>query len=148
MVVPGRSGVNEPGPAKSGVGGWLLVLCLLLLIGHPARLAFGAARALGALPLRGPSLAVVVLAQMVVAAIGVAAGLALFGRHRGAPTFARWSLLVSAAMDLFVYTTSFLPNNRPPGTTPLFVFGSLGYHAIWITYLARSTRVKNMNTTW
>ena len=46
-------------------------------------------------------------------------------------------------MDLFVYTTPFLPNNRLPGTTPLFALASLTYYAIWIAYLTRSKRVRN-----
>jgi hypothetical protein len=46
-------------------------------------------------------------------------------------------------MDLFVYTTPFLPNNRLPGTTPIFVVASLTYYAIWIAYLSRSKRVRN-----
>lgn len=136
MVVPRGSGVN-------GVGGWLLLLCLLLLVGRPISLAIGAARALGALPMRGLPLALVVLGQLMVAGIGVGAGLALLGCRRGAATFAKWSLLLSAGMDLFAYTTPFLPNNRLPGTTPLFVIASLTYYAIWIAYLSRSKRVRN-----
>jgi len=46
-------------------------------------------------------------------------------------------------MDLFVYSTPFVPNNRLPGTTPLFVIASLTYYAIWIAYLSRSKRVQN-----
>src|SRR4051812_32533767 len=104
MVVPRRDLVNEEIAAvKGGVGGWLLLLCLLLVVGQPLNLAIGAARALGALPLRGLPLALVVLGQLMVAGIGVAAGLALFGVRRGAATFAKWSLILSAGMDLFVY---------------------------------------------
>ena len=128
---------------KSGVGGWLFVLCLLLLAGHPINLAIGAARALGALSLRGLPMGLTVLGQLMVAGIGVGAGLALVGHRRGAATFAKWSLLLSAAMDLFVYSTPFLPNNRLPGTTPLFVLASVTYYAIWIAYLSRSKRVRS-----
>ncbi len=128
---------------KDEVGGWLLLLCLLLIVGQPVNLAVGAARALGALPMRGVPLALVVLGQLMVAGVGVAAGLALLGRRRGAVTFAQGSLALSAAMDLFVYTTPFLPSNRLPGTTPLFAAASLAYYAAWIAYLSRSTRVRN-----
>jgi hypothetical protein len=141
MVVPPRSGVNaviEP----DDVGGWLLLLCLLLLVGQPLDLAVSAARSLSALPTRGVSLALVVLAQLIVAGVGVAAGLALLGRRRGAVTLAKWSLLMSAAMDQFVYATSFLPSNRYPGTTPLFAGASLAFYALWLEYLARSKRVR------
>ena len=153
MVVLRRPGVNDVNDVNdvtgrvdlmtSGVGGWLLVLCLLLLVGQPINLAIGAARALGALPIRGLPLALVVLGQLMVTGIGVGAGLALLGRRRGAATFAKWSLLLSAGMDLFAYTTPFLPNNRLPGTTPIFVIASLAYYAVWIAYLSRSKRVRN-----
>ena len=136
MVAPRGSGVN-------GVGGWLLLLCLLLLVGHPINLAIAAARALGALPIRGLPLALVVLGRLTVAGIGFGAGLALLGCRRGAATFAKWSLLLSAGMDLFAYTTPFLPSNRFPGTTPLVVIASLTYYAIWIAYLSRSKRVRS-----
>ena len=150
MVVPRDPRVNDVDSSQisadrqtGGVGGWLLLLCLLLLVGQPINLAIGAARALGALPMRGLPLALVVLGQLVVAGIGVGAGLALLGCRRGAATFAKWSLLLSAGMDLFVYTTPFLPNNRFPGTTPFFVIASLAYYGIWIAYLSRSRRVRN-----
>jgi hypothetical protein len=127
----------------SGVGGWLLLLCLLLVVGHPVVLAVSAARSLAALPLRGMPLAVVVFGQLVVTGIGVGAGLALLGSRRGAASLAKWSLMLSAAMDVFGYATPFLPNNRLPGSTPFFVAASLSYYAAWIAYLARSTRVEN-----
>ena len=140
MVVPQGDGVDN---IPRGVGGWLLLLCLLLLVGQPINLAIGAARALGSLPMRGLPLALVIIGQLIVAGIGVGAGLALLGGRRGASTFATWSLFLSAGMDLFVYTTPFVPNNRLPGTTPLFVIASLAYYGVWIAYLSRSTRVKN-----
>jgi hypothetical protein len=147
MVVPRRDLVNEESPQPDkmprGVGGWLLLLCLLLLVGQPINLAIGAARALGSLPMRGLPLALTMICQLMVAGIGVGAGLALLGRRRGAATFARGSLLLSAGMDLFVYSTPFVPNNRLPGTTPLFVIASLAYYAVWIAYLSRSKRVQN-----
>jgi hypothetical protein len=140
MVVPRGEPVND---MKRGIGGWLLLLCLLLLVGHPVMLALSAARALGSLSMRGLPVALVVVGQLVVAGIGVAAGLALLGCRRGAAAFAKVSLALSAATDLFVYATPFLPNNRLPGTTPLFAIASVGYYAAWITYLSRSQRVHN-----
>ena len=140
MVVPRRAGVDK---IPSGVGGWLLLLCLLLVVGQPINLAVGASRALGSLPIRGLPLALVITGQLMVAGIGVGAGLALLGSRRGAATFAKGSLLLSAGMDLFVYSTPFVPNNRLPGTTPLFVIASLAYYAVWIAYLSRSKRVQN-----
>ena len=144
MVVPQRDGVNDQAHATpSGVGGWLALLCLLLLVWQPLSLALSTARSLGSFAVRGLPMALVVLAQLMVAGFGVAAGLALMGTHRGAVKFATWSLVLSAAMDLFVYATPFIPNRRLPGTTPFFVCASLTYYAIWIAYLSRSRRVRN-----
>ena len=143
MVVPRPTVVNDVNGMEGGIRGWLLLLVLLLTVWHPINLAVGAARALGALETRGLSLALVVLCQLLVAGVGVAAGMVLFARRRGAVTFAKWSLVLSAAMDLVVYTTSIVPSNRQPGTTPLFAISSLAYSAIWIAYLSRSKRVRN-----
>jgi hypothetical protein len=143
MVVPPKTVVNDSQPPDD-VGGWLLILCLLLLIGQPINLAVSAARSLSALPTRGLPLALVVVGQLVVAGVGVSAGLALLGRRLGAVTLAKWSLLMSAAMDQFVYATSFLPSNRLPGTTPLYAAGSLVYYGLWLEYLIRSKRVRNI----
>ena len=148
MVVPRRDGVNEEAGHRvddlpSGVGGWLLLLCLLLLVGQPVQLALGAAGVLGSLPMRGLPLALVVIGQLMVAGIGVGAGLALLGCRRGAAAFAKSSLLLSAGMDLFVYSTPFVPNNRLPGTTPIYIITSVAYYAAWIAYLSRSKRVRN-----
>ena len=143
MVVPPSTGVNDPNPPVD-VGGWLLILCLLLLVGQPISLAVSAARSLGALPSRGLPLALVILGQLAVAGVGVSAGLALLGRRQGAVTLAKWSLVMSAAMDQFVYATPFLPSNRQPGTTPLYAAASLAYYAVWLEYLIRSKRVRSI----
>jgi hypothetical protein len=139
MVASPKPRVND----VSGVGGWLLLLCFLLIVGHPVNLAFSAARSLSALPIRGPGLGLVVLGQLIVTGVGVGAGMALLGSRLGAATFAKWSLLLSAGMALFGYFTPYLPNNRYPGTTPIFVTVSMAYYAVWIAYLSYSTRVRN-----
>jgi len=153
MVVSRPGPVNDSGNfgdagdardrSKNGIGGWLLLLCLLLLVWQPASLAVGASSALDALPIRGLSLALVLIAQLLVASVGIGAGLALVGRRPGAVALAKWSLGLSAAMDVFVYTTPFVPSNRMPGETPLVVTASLLYYAIWLAYLVRSKRVRN-----
>lgn len=133
----GRSS-DTPG----GIGGWLLVLCALLLIAQPVSLAVTASPALRSLPLRGTGLAVILVARLLAAAFGIAAGLALSGRHTGAVGMAKASLGVSAAVDVLVYTTPYFPNNRPPGDTTIILIASLAFYAIWLVYLSRSKRVR------
>jgi hypothetical protein len=125
------------------VGGWLLVLCALLIVWQPVSLGLVASGALDELPVRGLPLALVLLARLLVTALGIAAGLAMFSRRPAALAMATVSLVASAAMDVFVYSTHYFPNNRLPGDTPLFIAVSLAYYTIWIVYLFRSKRVRD-----
>jgi hypothetical protein len=120
------------------ITGWLLVLCVLLLVWQPLSLALTAASVLDALPVRGLPLAIVLVLRILAAALGIAAGLALIGRHSGAISLAKVSLIFSAAIDVFVYLTPYFPSNRAPGDTAILVVVSLAYHATWLTYLYRS----------
>jgi hypothetical protein len=135
---------SQPEPRRStGVGGWLLLLCRLLIIFQPLSLAVTAAGALGAVTVRGAPVALILVLRLLVVALGVAAGRALQGRRPGAVALAKVALVISAATDVFVYTTPYFPNNRLPGDTFYYVIASLAYHGAWLTYLVRSRRVRN-----
>ena len=125
-----------------GVGGWLLLLCRLLVVFHPLSLAVTASGALGALSVRGTAVALILILRLVVVGFGMAAGRALQTLQPGAVTLAKAALLASAAADVFVYTTPFFPNNRQPGDTIYYVAATLAYHAAWLGYLVRSKRVQ------
>jgi len=135
--------VNSADSRETRLGGWLLVLCLVLLVWQPISLGLIASGVLDSLPVRGLPLALILMARVLVTALGIAAGLALLGGRPAAVTMAKVSLAASAATDVFVYTTPFFPNNRPPGDTVLVVIASLAYYGVWLLYLFRSTRVKN-----
>jgi hypothetical protein len=68
--------------------------------------------------------------------------LAIFDRKPGALPLTMAALLLSGGMELFVYATSFFPNNRPPGTTPFYMAWTVLFHGGWLLYLWRSTRVR------
>jgi hypothetical protein len=127
-----------------GTRGWLLVLSLALMVWQPLSLGLAASSALEAVALRGWPLMVVIAIRVAVAGFGIAAGLAILGRHPGAIAMAKASLALSAATDVFVYTTSYFPDNRIPGDTPYYVAGSLAYYSAWMTYLVRSKRVRRI----
>jgi hypothetical protein len=129
-------------PARQGIGGWLLLLCRLLIVFHPLSLAVTASSVLNALFVRGAPVAIVLVLRLAVVAFGVAAGRALQNLRPDAVTLARLALLLSAATDVFVYTTPYFPSNRLPGDTTFYVIASLAYHAAWVAYLARSARVR------
>jgi hypothetical protein len=124
------------------VGGWLLLLCRLLVVFHPLSLAITASGALSSLSARGAAIASILVLRLVVVGFGMAAGRALQTLQPGAVTLAKAALVASAATDVFVYTTPFFPNNRLPGDTTYYVAASLAYHGTWLTYLFRSARVR------
>jgi hypothetical protein len=135
--------MHDSAREPSGIGGWLLVLCLLLLVWRPVSSAFVGSQALSALSVRGPSLAVALIVLTLVTAFGVAAGIALLARRGPAVGMAVAALMLSAALDLVIYTTSYFPSNRMPGDEVFYVAASLIYHGAWLAYLFASRRVRN-----
>jgi hypothetical protein len=134
---------STSGEGPVGVGGWLGLLCRVLLLWQPLAFGLVASAALNSLSVRGWPLALAILARLAVAAFGVAAGLALWQRRPGAVALAKASLVLSAAADIFVYATPYFPNNRPPGDSELILSASLAWYAGWLMYLWRSKRVRN-----
>ena len=126
-----------------GVGGWLLVLCALLIIWQPLSLAFVAAGSLAAVSARGFPAVLILLIRIAVTGFGIAAGIALLGRRPAALTMVKTSLTATAVTDVFVILTPFFPNNRIPGDEPFYVAAALIYYGVWMTYLLRSRRVSN-----
>ena len=122
--------------------GWLLVLCALLLVWQPLNLGLTMAGLVDELSRRGPGLAVILLARLLAAGLGIAAGLSLFQLKPGAVTLGKASLAFSAIIDVIVYATPYSPNNRPPGDATIILAGSLIYYGVWFAYLSRSRRVK------
>jgi hypothetical protein len=134
---------NQGRSDPAGIGGWLLLLSRLLIVWQPLNLAVAGMGALGAMGVRGPAVGVILVVRTIVTGVGVAAGIALSNQHAGAVTLAKVALMASAATDLFVYATPYFPNNRAPGDTAYYIAASLAYHAVWLTYLFRSRRVRN-----
>jgi hypothetical protein len=123
------------------VRGWLLVLCVLLLVWEPLSLSLTIAGRLDSLSIRGPGFAAVLVARFLGVALGIAAGLALLQRKSGAVTLTTASLIFSAVIDVLVYATPWYALNRPPGDATLILIVSQVYYGLWLTYLARSRRV-------
>jgi len=116
----------------------LYVLAVLLLIWQPFNLAFVMSGLIEELPLRGPGLGIILLARLVAAGLGIAAGLSIFQKQPSAIVLARASLVFSAIVDVVSYATPYVPNNRPPGDATIILIASLVYYAGWFTYLATS----------
>lgn len=114
----------------------------MLTLWHPIIYGLSSSAAIGAVSVRGPSVAIVLVARLLVVALGVAAGIALRSGRAAAVRLTMASLALSAAMDVFVFTTPYYPSNRMPGETPLYIGATIAYYAGWIVYLARSGRVR------
>jgi hypothetical protein len=142
ILISGARG-SGLGSRTMRVRGWLLVLCTLLLVWQPLNLGMTMAGQVDVLSLRGPGLAVILLARLLAAGLGIAAGLSLFQVRPGAVTIARASLVYSAIIDVIVYATPYSPNNRPPGDATIVLAASLVYYGVWFGYLGRSKRVKS-----
>lgn len=132
--------VRRAAPAPSAL--LAKVLAILLLVWQPLSLATTMSGLVDELSMRGAGLGFVLLARLLAAGLGIAAGLALFQVKPGAVTLAKASLIVSAAVDVLVYVTPWSPNNRPPGDATIILIASLLYYASWFAYLARSKRVR------
>jgi hypothetical protein len=123
-----------------------LVLAILLLVWQPFSLATTMSGLVDELAARGAGLGFLLLLRLLVAGLGIAAGLALFQIKPGAVSLAKASLLASAAVDVLVYVTPWSPNNRPPGDATIVLIASLLYYAAWYAYLARSKRMREIYT--
>lgn len=128
--------------SPTGVRGWLLLFCALLLVWQPLNAGLVASRFLESIATHGWRPILLMLIRLGVAALGIAAGLALASRRPAAVTIAKASLVASALTDIVVYATPFAPGNQVPGSAPVYLAGSLAYHGAWLMYLVRSRRVR------
>jgi hypothetical protein len=140
MLVNAVGSVNAD-EARTGIGGWLLVLCLLLLVGHPLVVGLAVSRLFDSIAILGVRLALLLAARMLGTAFGVGAGIALLKQRAIGVAMAKASLTMSAMIDVLVLTTPWFPTSRGPGEAPLLVAATIGYYGAWVLYLYRSSRV-------
>ena len=127
--------------SRPDVGGWLLVLILLLTVWNPASLALHAASTVSNLSMR-PTLSLLFLgARLLITGIGVAAGIALSLRRPGAVWLAKAVLILFAIEAVARLSTRVDISSLPPGTRlPVAVFVII-HNGAWYLYLQRSRRV-------
>ena len=137
--------MNAPGlPAsrsRPDVGGWLLVLILLLTVWNPASLALHAASTVANLSSR-PTLSLVFLgARLLITGVGVAAGIALWLRRPGAVWLAKAVLVLFAVEAIARLSMRVDLATAPPGTRLPIAIVVIVHNAAWYLYLQRSRRV-------
>ena len=137
-MVPLESDTPPTPDQRPRASGWLWLLAGYLAVWQPITFAIVASQWLGALAVRGWPLGLLLAARLVSVAVGVAAVRSLVARHPAATTLARAALVLTLAVDLFVYGTSIAPNNRMPGDTVWYVAWTLLWNGAWLVYLALS----------
>ena len=124
------------------MGGWLLLLILLLIVWNPASLALHAASIVGSLSSRPPLSLAFLAARLAITGIGVAAGIALLLRRPGAVWLAKAVLIMFALEAVARMSTRVDLSSAPPGTRlPLALF-VVAHNAVWFLYLQISRRVR------
>jgi len=134
------SRVGDQQPA--GVGGWLLLFCLILLAWEPVSLALLASSYLGQAMFRDAAFFLVLAARLIIVAIGVAAALAFFNHRPFAAALAKAAVLLSAGMAAFLLLTPYFPSNLAPDLKMPVLAATLAWYGGWFAYLARSKRVR------
>jgi hypothetical protein len=119
----GRAIPHVSGPV--GIGGWLLMFCLLLLAWQPISLALVASSALDALAVRGAPVGLVLMIRL----------------SRQDWELRRAWRCSRAALRRPHWRRSLLAHQ--PGDTELVLAASLAYYASWLAYLFWSKRVRN-----
>jgi hypothetical protein len=124
--------------------GWLFLLCRILIVYEPAVLALTLAPIVSSIAIRGWLVVTMLVARLLVAALGVAAGLALRDVRPHGVALARAALIASAAMGLLVLNIRVLPSNRMPGDDELYSLVLIAHHGAWLVYLHRSRQVRRL----
>jgi len=113
----------------------MLLLALLLAVGEPLALAQEVARLLPTIGMRGPAVALLVLARIGITGLAVAAGLAILGRRPHAVGMAKLALVLVAAVSLVAVLSPILPSSRMPGFTGPIAAAIVVYYGAWLLYL-------------
>lgn len=121
--------------------GHLLLLCALLCVWEPVSLALSASRNLGELATDSIGRTAFLVFRLLVAASGIAAGVALWHRRPHAVRLAKVALALAAISGVIRYT--WFPGNTPPGLRLPTALVLVGYNAAWFAYLTTSTQTKN-----
>jgi hypothetical protein len=116
------------------------ILALWLMVAEPIGLSFYASSIVTSVIDRGAAAVLLLAARLIITAVGVAAGLALWRQRPGAASFARIALAATAAGVLATFLLPVLPRNRPPGTAGPILLALLTYYGAWFAYLTRLER--------
>ncbi len=120
------------------------MLCRILIVFEPTLLTLTIAPIIYSITVRGWLVATVLIVRLLIAGLGVAAGLSLRDVRPHGVALARAALLASGAMGLVILNTRILPSNRMPGDDLLYSLALVAHHGAWLVYLHRSRQVRRL----
>ena len=123
---------------------WLMLLCAALLLWRPLDYAFELSQSLTTLGMRGVPGAIELLFHGIVAAVAVAAAQSLWSERPSGPSLAAVALIGSAAATVQTVYWTALPHQTVPGSERLISALAIGHAAIWLLYLRRSRRIREI----
>src|SRR4051812_21399588 len=109
----------------------------VLVAWEPVSFALYASSVVDRVADRGVLAVAVLLGRVVVTAVGIASGLAIWNDRPWAVSFARVAVALSAAATLVAALTGALPTSTPPGLKAPLLVATLAWDAGWIVYLTR-----------
>jgi hypothetical protein len=112
------------------------VLAVILTLWEPLNLAVFVAPVLTSLATRGPATAAFLLGRIVIAGVGIAAGMSLWRHDPHARRLAAAALILSTVAAAVTFTTSLLPTNIMPGDEWLWLAAVVVFNGAWLAYLA------------
>ena len=118
--------------------GRMLLLCVLLCVWEPANLALSASGDLAALTTDTVVRSAFLVFRVLVASVGVAAGVALWNDRDHAFGLAKSALVLSAVLAVIRF--SWYPGNTPPGLRLPYALVFIGYNGAWFLYLTVTGR--------
>lgn len=112
------------------------LLAIILVVWEPLNLAFFVAPVLTTIATRGPATAGLLLARIVIAGVGIAAGMSLWRNDPHARRLASAALILSTLAASITFTTTLLPTNIMPGDQWLYLVAVVLFNGGWLVYLA------------
>jgi hypothetical protein len=116
------------------------LLAVILTVWEPVNLAFFVAPILTTVATRGAATATFLFARILVAGVGIAAGMALWRNDPHARQLAAVALVLSTLAAIVMFTTTLLPTNVMPGDEWLYLAGIIIFNSCWLVYLGRTAR--------
>jgi hypothetical protein len=120
--------------------GRLLLLTVLLCAWEPLNLALAASSDIGELATDSGARGAFLVFRLLVAGVGIAAGLSLWNDRPQAFTLAKAALVLAGVSALIRFT--WFPGNTPPGLRLPYALAFLGYNAAWFLYLHTQERLR------